>query len=211
MTRPQRALGYFTVVVVGWGVVGILADHVLAVAAATGTPISALEALAVAYYSFGIRYLPYLATPVVLAPVAVVSRWLVPRTRPKALGPPELERRVLGHWLVWLAAAGAVTVASLASWDRFPLGVKVWGLLALEWSYAGALHRCFRLHTIRHSGGHSRVSRVTLVYAAGITLPIQVLGWPIPLWVFWASRRIRESSAAQQEAAPDEGHKEGTL
>jgi len=204
MTRAQTALGYASILLAGWIAVALLAEPVLDIAVDTHTALSPAEESIISVYLFVIRYIPFLIVPALLAPSAVVLRWLISPTRPTVFQPKEREREHLARWLWWVAAV--VVVVASGAWANHlregvvPVGVWMWALMAFSWAYAGALDRAFRVHSLRKDAGDTKIGVQVVVLAGAATLVAEAVGPLLPLWVFWASRT---PSAAQQRHAPD--------
>lgn len=200
MTRAQTSLGYATLLMAAFAVLEVLMEFVLDIAAVTAAPMALWERVIIAGYLDVMRYLPFLMFPAVLAPAVVILLWLVPRTRPATLEAPELERRRLATWLWWVAGAGAVVCAGAALSrirpDVVPVGIWAWALMTATWATAGALHRAFRLQSLRASAGLTRINATALAVAAAATLPFLTIGFVLPLWVLWASRSAGRPTTA---------------
>jgi hypothetical protein len=205
MTRAQRALGYASLFLAAWTALQLLVRFVLDIGEATGASMSLWERAIIYAYMLVLRNLPFLVLPVLMAPTAVILLWLVPRTRPTLLEPPESERQQLLQWLAWVAIAVAVILGgAFANHIRegvVPTGIWMWALMASMWAYAGALHRAFRVQRLRETAGTTKVSSTSLAVAALLSLIAQPVGLLLPLWVLWASRATER--AAQQPDAAD--------
>jgi hypothetical protein len=188
-----------------WTALGAVVGPALEVASAAQTEMALPERGIVSAYLLILRYLPYLLLPVILSPPVVVLLWVIPWTRPSLLESPECERRHLAQWVLWLAVV-AVTVCVALVVRAFrpglvPFGLWLWALMAFTWAYAGALHRAFRVQSLRKTAGSSKIDSNLLAIGAAVTVPFQLAGAVIPVWVLWASTPPRR--AAQQRIGPD--------
>jgi hypothetical protein len=200
MTRAQTALKYATLFLAAFTALEVIIGPVLDIAEASRPSMSLVERSIIAAYLWIMRDLPFLLAPVVMAPLVVTLVWFVPRLRPTSFDPLDRERKHLLGWLCWLPIVAVVVLVGVGV-NRVrdgivPTGMWAWALMTGTWANAGALHRAFRVHSLRVSAGHTQISSAALAVAAAALMPLQALAFVLPVWVLWASRETGRPTSA---------------
>ena len=186
MTGGQKGLVAAASALVLWAGVDMASGRILNAAIEARRELSRLEEAVVVTHTALVRSAPYWSLPAVASPVGVVVVWLIPWLRPRVRSGVSEERRVVASWLGWLASSAAAGVA--LAWAGHAAGVTpaavwIWLIVSIPWSYAGALHRSFRLHRER-----SPSTDDWFLIWGSLGTALFPLGIVVPLWEFWRAR-----------------------